>query len=419
MASQPVVDPEVASLQSKPISRHPLSLPVFRDFWIARTLSVLGDQFFTVALPWIVLQLTSSALALGAVLMVAAIPRAVFMLVGGVATDRFSPRRVLMATAAIRTVLVGALAALFWLGGIQLWQLYVITFLFGITDAFSLPAAGALVPTIVDKEQLQAANSLNQSSLALVQMIGPAVAGLVIKSWGSGAAMLLDALSFLPLLAALFKIPEPELTNAAARSTKNNMLRSMQEGLRAVGSDRPLLWLLLLVAAITLSVNGPIGVGLPLMAKGRFGSPVALGAIITCFSLGALIGTIAAGVLKQLPRRGVLILIMSALTSLELVGLGIGSKLAIVGGLLLLMGLGAGFINVLFLAWLQARVDRAIRGRVMSIMTFGTIGLGPVSLVAAGILAQWSITGMFVVSGALLAVMAAVAATSKDCRQID
>src|SRR5436305_7855121 len=170
-----------ASSPAPPPRRHPLALPDFRNLWTGATISLLGDQFYLVALPWLVLQLTGSSLALGTILMTAAIPRAALMLLGGAVTDRFSARRVLIATAAVRTVLVGTVAALIGLHAIRLWQIYLLTFAFGVADAFSFPAGPALVPTLVQPEQLQPANALLQSSTVATQMVGPAPAGLIIK----------------------------------------------------------------------------------------------------------------------------------------------------------------------------------------------------------------------------------------------
>ncbi|MDP9121992.1 MAG: MFS transporter, partial [Acidobacteriota bacterium] len=152
---------------SSPATRHPLLLAPFRNLWLGVTVSLLGDQFYLVALPWLVLQMTGSSLALGTILMTAAIPRAALMLAGGVVTDRFSARRVLITTASTRALLVGTVAVLIWLHVIELWHLYVLTFAFGVADAFSFPAGAALVPTLVAPRQLQAANSLLQSSTVM------------------------------------------------------------------------------------------------------------------------------------------------------------------------------------------------------------------------------------------------------------
>jgi MFS family permease len=290
MSSEPLAAGEAVPA-SPPRRRHPLTLPHFRNLWIGGAISLLGDQFYLVALPWLVLQLTGSGLALGTILMTAAIPRALFMLIGGAVTDRFSARRVLLSTATSRAMLVGTVAALVWLGRIQLWQLYVLTFAFGVADAFSFPAGSAMIPSLVQPEQLQSANALFQTSTVLTQMIGPAPAGLLIKSWGIASALFFDALSFLAVIAALFGIPEAPKAPAAAAGTpaRPSMLHSIAEGLRSVRSDPPLLSLMVLFATLNLCVAGPIGVGLAALAKFRFGSALAQWSLRALFILAGAV----------------------------------------------------------------------------------------------------------------------------------
>ncbi|MFY9823191.1 MAG: MFS transporter [Thermoanaerobaculia bacterium] len=426
MSTEPIaVDPFPAV---PPRRRHPLTLPHFRNLWIGATISLLGDQFYLVALPWLVLQLTKSSLALGTIMMTAAIPRAVLMLVGGAVTDRFSARRVLTMTATVRAVLVGAVAALIWFDLIRLWQLYALTFAFGVADAFSFPAGSALIPTLVQPEQLQPANALFQSSTVLTQMAGPAPAGLLIKSWGIAAALFFDALSFLAVLAALFRIPDPPKApaptpaGAAGAPARPSMLHSIVEGLRAVRKDPPLMSLMVIFAAINFCVAGPIGVGLAALAKFRFSSEVAFGTLLSSFSAGTLVGIVLGGTVKRPRRRGLQFTVMSLLTGLELAGIGlVPAKLGLIAiaVLLAVMGLGVGFVNVQFSSWMQMRVERALLGRVMSVLMFAAVGLVPVSLVLSGALAQWSLGGLFIAAGAVLVVASSVALSGKAAREID
>ena len=413
---------EAAAEPAVPQPRHPLSLPHFRNLWLGATISLLGDQFYLVALPWVVLQLTGSSVALGAILMTAAIPRAALMLVGGAVTDRFSARRVLITTALTRTLLVGTVASLLWLKIVALWQLYVLTFAFGVADAFSFPAGSALIPTLVEPQQLRPANALIQSSTVLTQMIGPAPAGLIIKSWGVAAAFFFDALSFLAVIAALFRIPDPPKAPAPAAGApaRPSMLHSIAEGLRAVRDDPPLMSLMIIFATINFCVAGPTGVGLAAVAKFRFGSAAAFGTLLSCFSAGMLAGIVLGGTVKRPRRRGMQFMVMSLLTGLELIAIGLVLKLVAIGSLLALMGLGVGFVNVQFSAWLQMRVDRALLGRVMSVLMVAAVGLVPVAYALAGLLAQWSLPGLFVASGVVLAaISAAMALTSQAARHID
>jgi hypothetical protein len=405
-----------------PAPRHPIFLPHFRNLWIGSTVSLLGDQFYLVALPMLVLQLTGSSLALGTILMAAAVPKTVLMLVGGAVTDRVSPRRVLMATAAARTVLVAAVAVLVWLKVLQIWQLYLLAFAFGVADAFSAPAGGTMIPSLVQPEQLQRANAMFQTSTVVTQMIGPAPAGLIIKIWGLAAALFIDAASFLAVIVALFTVPDPPKPPppAAGAPARPSMLRSIGAGLQAVRNDQQLLSLMVIFAAINFCIAGPIGVGLASVAKFRFGSEAAYGIFLSCFSAGLLPGILLGGLVKRPRRRGLQFIAMSTLTGLELIAIGLVLKLMVIGALLALMGLAVGFVNVQITVWVQMRVDRSLLGRIMSVLMVCAVGLVPLSYAAAGALAQWNLQGLFISAGVLLAIASLVMAISgKGARAID
>src|SRR3954470_8958592 len=125
-----------------------LRLRNFRLLWTGEAVSSLGDQFALIALPWLALVLTGSALALGSVLALMAVPRAALMVVGGAYTDRLSPRRVMLLSNAVRFAAVGLLGATVVAGVAQLWMLYVFALAFGIADAFFFPAVAAIVPAV-------------------------------------------------------------------------------------------------------------------------------------------------------------------------------------------------------------------------------------------------------------------------------
>jgi MFS family permease len=407
-----------ASPQTPLLTGHPLRLPYFRNLWIGSTISLVGDQFYLVALPWLVLQLTGSSLALGTVLTVAAVPRALLMFVGGAVTDRVSARTVLLATATIRAVLVAAVASLIGLHVIKFWHLYLLTFAFGIADAFSFPAGSALLPTILEPQQLPAANAFMQSSSVMTQMAGPAPAGLLIRRFGIAPALFLDALSFLAAIAALLKLPG-QAAASPARAARPKMWHAILEGLRTVHQDRPLLSLLTVSACLNFCVAGPVGIGLASLAKFKFGSAAAFGTFLSCFSGGTLAGLLLGGMVKKPRRRGLQFVLTSALAGLELVGIGLNMRFAVIATLLALMGLAVGFVSVQFSAWLQTRVRRELLGRVMSVLMFCAVGLVPVSYAISGVAARWSLRGLFVGAGALLLVVSLVALSGKAAREID
>ena len=396
------------------LSTHPLKLPAFRRLWAGSAISLLGDQFYLVALPWVVLQLTGSAVAMGTILMTAAIPRAVLMLMGGAVTDRFSARRILMATASARAIVVGAVGALLWFQTLQIWHLYLLGLAFGVADAFSMPASSALMPSLVTREQLVRANSVMQTTAQLTTIVGPGPAGVAIRALGAAWAFILDAVSFLFVIAALWTLPDPPKAKAAARGP---MWRAVLDGIALVRGDAALSALMLLAAMINVCVSGPMSVGLAIMAKTTFGSPTAYGFMVSSLAAGGLGGALIAGIWK-IKRRGPFLLAASALIGLCVGSMAFLRSVFAVAALLAVMAAAAAVTNIHLASWIQGRVDPAVRGRVLSVLMLAAIGLLPISLAAAGFLAAWSLTGMFLVASAAMLLVTAVGAVRSSVRAI-
>ncbi|HXM19031.1 MAG TPA: MFS transporter [Candidatus Tumulicola sp.] len=401
-------------LSASNAARHPLRSPAFRLLWIGRTVSNLGDQFYLVALPWLVLQLTNSSLALGTIMMTATIPVAVLMLVGGAVSDRFSARKIWMLTTSARTLSVTLVGLLVWFHALQLWHVYVLALLFGVADAFAAPAAQTFLPSLVDREQLPAANSVTQMTQQLTTILGPAPAGLVIRAFGVAWAFFIDAFSFLFVMAALWRLPDPQRSQTAA---KKGLLHSIAEGLHYINSDAALRSLLILAAALNFCLSGPISIGLAWIAKQNFASPVAFSIFVSAVALGSLIGAALAGLYKP-RRRGVTMIVVSALIALFTGLLGLLAHAWLLAVVLLAMGAAAGFLNVHIIAWFQQRVEREMLGRATSVLMFAAVGLAPVSLLLAGLAVKWNLTAMFVSSAVLMFLAAAVAALTKPVREI-
>ena len=405
----------MATAAALPAPRHPLLNPWFRKWWMGSTVSIAGDQFYLVALPWVVLQLTGSGLAMGTVLMTAAIPRALLMLLGGAITDRTSPRKVLMATAGTRAAAVALIGLLLWTLHIRLWHLYVLGFAFGVADAFAMPAASAFLPSLVESEQLPAANSVAQSTALLAGILGPTPAGFLIKAKGVAWAFVLDAISFLFIIGALIGLPDPA---ARAGVRKPSILKSVAEGLGFVKQDVALRTLMAVAAVINFCTIGPFSVGLAYLAKHRFASPSAYGLCISSVAAGALAGMMLAGLARS-KRRGKLLLGGSALLGMGMTAIGFLQPLWSIAVLLLAMGAISGYVNVQLQSWIQQRVEVAVRGRVMSVLMLAAFGLMPLSLATAGILVGWSVAGMFALAGLAVVAMSAIGAMQRQVREIE
>src|SRR4029077_787503 len=273
MASVPASTPTA----SNPVIENPLRNPKYRLWLIGGAISFLGDQFFMLALPWLILQQTGSAVAMGAVMMVGSVPRALLMLMGGAVSDRISARKIMMTTATARTICVAVIGALIWFHILQMWELYALAVIFGVADAFAAPASTAFMPSLVAPEQLVAASSVGQTAAQLTTIVGPVPAGFVIKTLGVAWAFFVDAISFLFIIGALWKLPDPPKSQAASKA----VWRSILDGIAYVGKDVPLRSLMLLAMTMNLFFWGPVSFGPPYLIKTRFGSPAILGTLMS------------------------------------------------------------------------------------------------------------------------------------------
>jgi MFS family permease len=402
------------SVGSSAALEHPLRNPNYRLWLIGGTISLLGDQFYLVALPWLVLQQTGSAVAMGAIMMAGAIPRAVLMLMGGAVCDRMSARKIMMATATARTVLVTAIGLLVWLHILRTWELYALAAAFGVADAFAVPAQTAFMPSLLKREQLVAASSVSQSTGQLTTILGPVPAGFVIKTLGVAWAFFVDAISFLFIIGALWKLPDPPKSQAARKA----VWHSIAEGIAYVGKDVPLRSLMLLATIMNFCVSGPVAIGLAYLTKTKFGSPAVYGIVISAVAAGSLFGAVLAGVWK-IRRRGLLILSVSVILGVCLGAIGLLGSVWSMATVLVIMGAAAGLVNVHIGAWAMQRIDAAVRGRVASVLMLAAYGVAPISLAAAGFLVAWSLKYMFLLAGGLMLLATAGAALPRLVREIE
>jgi hypothetical protein len=416
-------------LQTRAAPRAPWLSPLanrnFRLLWVGESVSLFGDQFYLIALPWLAFQMTGSALAFGTLLLAAGIPRAVFMLVGGVMTDRFSPRLIMIASNLLRLLLTVLLTLIVAAQVVQLWMLYAIAFCFGTADAFFHPAYRSIVPVIVVANDLQPANSLMESTSQLVQIIGPGLAGMMVTAVGAGLAFALDALTFLFSAVLLWKmhpIQQPSTALQPVEAAEPAVTRpasvraEIAEMLAYIRHDRLLTTLIVVVAAINLLFVGPLIVGSAALSQSRFEQgPAAYGAMLSAFAIGALAGTLVAGAV-HLKQPGIVSLLLVALEGVVMVGIGLSAWLALTCLLWALAGFGAGFGSLNLITITQTRVARPMLGRYMSLMGLTEVGLTPISNALAGLLADWNVTLLFIGAGVCLSIVALWAATNRELR---
>ena len=375
---------------------------------------MVGDQFYFVALPWLVLQLTGSAVAMGAIMMTAALPRLAFMLLGGAVSDRLSPRRIIIAGACARTFCVTAIGVLVWFHLLHMWALYGLAVSFGIADAFDGPAASAFLPFLLKREQFVAATSVSQTRTQLTTIAAPVPVGFLIKALGVAWAFFIDAISFLFIIGALIKLPDPPAKPAARKP----ILHSIWEGIQYVGKDIPLRSMLLVIMGLNFCMAGPLNIGLAYMAKTKFASAAIFGVMLSSVALGMLAGSLLAGIWK-IRKRGMMIIAVTFVLSALLGAMAVVNGKWPLAAVLLVMGIAAGLANVHIVGWILQRIDASVRGRVSSVLNLASVGILPLSLALAGLLIAVSLKFMFLFAASVMLLVTLVAAMQKTVREIE
>jgi hypothetical protein len=398
----------------------PLRIRDFRLVWFGEGVSLLGDQFHYVALSWLVLGLTGSGLALGAVLFAAAVPRGAFLLIGGALSDRVSPRTLMLGSNLLRAVITTVVAALVLGSQIEIWHLVVAGAMFGTVDAVFYPAINTIVARLVPEDRLGPANAVLQGTHQLMHTVGPAIAGFAIAIIGIGAAFVIDAVSFVVAATAIWlvrsvraiepptshpdraaRLQEPGVTTEVQRP-RTSIFGSLVEGTRVVMGDSVMRILVLLSTAFNVAFTGPVVVGLPWLVQFRFGGdPATLGVLLGAFGGGSLIGVALAGIAPRKRGLGSLVLIVAMGLGVGLAAIGL-SPAPVVGAILLVLGTGAGYLNVSIVAWAQARTEPHLLGRTMSFLMLGSVVGAPLSLAVAGALVDLNATALFVGAGGLI-----------------
>lgn len=399
----------------------------FRLLWASEAVSVLGDQFHFVALSWLVISLTGSGLALGTVLIAIGVPRAILLVPMGVLADRHSPRRLMLVAHLARGAIVAVIAALVVTDLASIPALAALGALFGAVDAIYVPAQQAFLPRTVGPDRLPSANALLQGTLQLASIAGPPVAGVVIAVVGTGTAFAIDAASFgiaavfIALISAaarsaasgqaadeasmrptVVEVPVVEAPADAAPVAHESFLDSLRAGVRYVAADAGIRMLMLLSLVLNFALNGPAAVGMAWLAERRFDAgPTGLGLMAAGWALGALVGTVTAGNVR-LERQGRTVLTAVGVSGVAMGAVGVLGWLPAVVVALAVMGVAIGYVNVIAISWLQARVEVAMLGRVMSLAMLMGFGITPLSIGLAGVLIDIDATALFVGAGILV-----------------
>ena len=368
----------------------------FLKYLGARITAVFGDQLYFVALSWSAVR-TSGAAGVTTALVAATIPRAVLMLHGGSASDRFGPRQMILWSSMSRGIAVGCFAALLFFTRPTLLLLCVVAVLFGVLDGLYYPADGAIAPLLVSRPFLTKANALRQVGQQVALVAAGPIGGVVLTRFGLSATLVVDAAAF--TLASVATVVTRIARSGAAPPAvtgRDHGRGPKEEGGSQTGGlweGLTYSWRTPFVRAIVPAVifagfafAGPANVGLPILAdQERWGSS-GFGLLLGGLGAGAVVGSFAIAALPQLRRPGITVMITLLLQAIGIAGCTRAGSAMVAALVLAVAGVGLGVGSTIALASVQAVTEARFLGRVMSLMALAMVGLAPVAYVITGVL---------------------------------
>jgi MFS family permease len=373
----------------------------YRFWFVGQTVSLIGTWIQMVAQGWLVLQLTDSAFWVGMISALGTLPVLFFSLFGGVVVDRFSRRKILFIAESFAMVLAVVLGILTLNGHITIYQVAVLSFLLGIVSAVDMPARLAFAVEMVGKRSLSSALALNAATFNGARVIGPGIAGALIAAIGLGGAFLINGLSFLSILIALFfirvkpHVPHPQ----------SHPLRAISDGIQYAYSH-PMIKSLLIFVGVTSIFGWSYAVILPVIVKRIFHMDAAgLGYFNAVAGLGAVVGTMILSAYSGKISHMKFIIGGSWLFASALILFSFTDNPGIAMFLLFFVGLGLIMQFSTINATIQHMVEDRYRGRVMSIYTLMFLGLSPFGGLQIGYLSELVGTQMTIRIGAIIVLL--------------
>jgi predicted MFS family arabinose efflux permease len=376
----------------------------FRLMWVGACTSSVGTWMQIVAQGWLIYRLSHSAFLLALDQFLAGIPIFLFSLIGGVVADRTERRKILLVSQYIQMASAGILTVLVGTGTVQVWEILCLSFLSGLAQAFGGPAYQALIPTLVDRDDMPNAIALNSIQFNLAVTVGPALAGITLARLGEKWCFGLNALSFLAPIVSLSIISARFLPE----KSRESIFGSLKQGIQFIRQQGSMVALIVLAFCMT-ALSMPMRTYIPVFVKDIFHrGPETYGNLLSLMGVGSICGSLGVAGLGDISNKG-----RFALTMLICLGAGIsGFSLSKVLPLsyLMLIVVGASMMAVFatVTSLVQLIVTNEMRGRVMSVYNCAFRGGMPMgNLVSGWLVPAFTAPVVLGVNGVLLMLVAA------------
>jgi MFS family permease len=359
----------------------------FRLFWLGQVISVTGTWMQSIGQAWLVLQLTHNAFLLGLVSALQFLPVLILSLVGGVIADKLPKRSLLIGTQTAAMLLAFVLFVLAATGVVQVWHIMLLAFCLGTVSSLDIPTRQAFITEMVGRDDLMNAISLNSAQFNASRVVGPGVAGALIAVLGIPPLFLLNAISYLAVIAGLALMDTSLLHAPAAPLRREPPLRQIREGVLFAWRT-PLIRLALLMLFVVSTFGMNFNVILPLLAANVYHNGArGFGIMSSLLGAGSLVAALVlAGVVKR-PRVGLLVASVAGFSVLEIILARMPFEYGAFA-LLALVGFSTIFVTATSNTLLQTNSPDHMRGRVMSLFAVVFAGATPFGALLAGTLAH-------------------------------
>ncbi|GGG19140.1 MFS transporter [Pontibacter amylolyticus] len=375
----------------------------YRIFFMGQGVSLIGTWMQQIAISWLVYRLTDSVFLLGAVTFANQIPSFLLGPFAGVLADKFNRHHVLLITQFLSMLQAGTLATLVLTGTVQVWHVMTLMVVLGTINAFDVATRQAFVVQLVDKrEDISNAIALNSSMFNMARLVGPSIAGILIAWVGEGVCILINAVSYLAVLASLLTL---QLTPFVREIRQENVWNSLKQGFSYAFGFPPIRTLIMIVGLISM-FGMPFSVMLPVFARDILhGGANTLGYLMGASGLGALSGALFLAQRKSVIGLGKVIIFTMTLFGTALMAFSFSTVLWLSLALMLFTGFGMIVTMASCNTLLQTLVDEDKRGRVMSLYATAFMGMAPLgSMLASSIAEQIGVAYTLLGCGFLCAV---------------
>ncbi len=352
----------------------------FRILWIGACTSTIGTWMQEVAQNEPVLQLTNSPFLLGLDAFLGDIPIFLFSLFGGVLADRIDRRFILIGSQVVQMISAAILATLIWTNHVQVWEILTLSFVVGTAQSFGGPAYSALVPSLVEKEDLSNAIALNSIQFNLARVIGPVIGGLAMKYAGAGWCFALNSLSFVAVIISLLRLH----INFSPPRTGESIIASMKQGFSFIRDQGAMATLIIIAFCMTL-LGIPIITFLPVFAKIVFsGTAMTYTLFLVASGLGSITGALTVAWLGDVHNKGRIALMALVLMGGGIIGFSQSRSLALSCVMLYFTGAVLMCAFAMIASLVQLITPNEMRGRVMSVYNVAFRGGMPFGSVLTG-----------------------------------